>query len=182
MMAILSKRHWKIWSINLCFGLSGTFASAAFGQSLSDLVVALDTGQWDHKQSTYINGSLQNGLNLNGSQCLTESEANLTVQDYADKMMKGLGMGASDESCDFSNINAQAGSVNFDLMCTSSAGGSTKLHIAYNHTRVLAKFEASGTITGNGYSIPIRVEGGSSRVGDCKDENKSAGTQREAKK
>lgn len=165
-MIIRFKNSWKVWSISLFVTLC---AAEAFGQSLSDIVVNIDTGQWQHTQSTYIGRNRQDALELNGTHCVTESESNLTVQDYADKLVAGVGQ---DANCDFSEIRSEAGFIYFDLICSNSADVTTELEVIYRqHSSALITFDSHGTVTALGHSTPLRVEGGTVRLGDCNDED-----------
>lgn len=160
-MLILFKNSWKTFGFKLFFVL---FTPQALGQNLSDQVINLKTGQWVSEQSTYIDGNRQGHIDLQNSHCLDESEANLTLQDYVNKMMNGVG---ADANCDFSNIQSQPGRVDFDLKCSNSIGLTTQLSMFYQYSPEQVEFEANGTLTGNGGSRPIKIEGNTRRVGEC---------------
>ena len=138
--------------------------SNVFAQNLSEQIIKLDVGQWVNEQSIYINDRHQQALDLNGTQCLTDADANLSIQDYVDKLMTGVGV---DVNCDLSNVKNQANRVDFDLTCSNQIGLTTQLSMYYEYSRESVSYEAKGTISGVGQARELRVIGRTRRLGDC---------------
>ena len=146
-------------SLILSFSMSNVSA-----QTLSEQIINLDVGQWANEQVIYINDRHQQALDLNGTQCLTDADANLSIQDYVDKLMAGVGV---DVNCELSNVKNQANRIDFDLMCSNQIGLTTQLSMYYEYSRELVSYEANGTISGVGQARDIRVVGQTKRLGDC---------------
>jgi len=125
----------------------------ANAQTIEDRVIPLDAGAWTHSQTTTVRGVELPVARLSGTECLEEEDANLTVGDYMDKLMKGLG---EETDCEITDLQGRAGNVTFTATCTAEGAPFTStLDFDYNYTSesvtVLAEGWAKGPTT-----FPIR--------------------------
>ncbi len=133
-------------------------------QDVLDAIIKLKPGKWNNTQSIEINGVEIPASTLSKSHCVTASEAHLTVKEYSEKMMQGLG---TDSQCDISNLRKNVGQVSFNLTCFPEEGLRSSMGVTYNYNHTQVTILANGTMEGGGRSVPIKVTALTKFTGDC---------------
>lgn len=140
-------------------------ASLSYAQAVNDRVIELDEGLWSHQQTIWIGGVEIPGSEISGTHCLTEAESKLTVLDYSNKLMKGIG---EDHQCDISNLSGNGSEVTFNISCTATGTPlTTNLKMRYEYSRQQVNVIGEGTVDGGGQSSPIRIDSKAQFVGSC---------------
>jgi len=139
----------------------------SYAGSIDDLIIDLEVGQWDRKQTTFVNGKGVPQLSFVGANCRSEQEPDLTLRDYTNKVIRNLG---SETDCDVSNLVDTKTKVSFDMRCTASDTQLvTLLDVNYRISRERMRLKAQGSIEHKNGSTPIKVTAESRWLGPCND-------------
>ena len=155
----LRKRSVILRILSLIFVLSASQQAAA-----QDLVV-LQPGLWEHQQSTFVNGGEIVAARLSNRECLSEEDAQKTVDAYFEELVASANEGGG-QNCSFTSPVVSPGFASTNVTCSAN-GATTQAKLEYRHSPERVDFELVGTAQTGGTTVDLRVDGRTVYVGAC---------------
>lgn len=132
-------------------------------QGVQDTVVRLDAGLWRHEQKVTMAGRELGQGALEGVECLSAADTELTVGQYVEKFLANIG---PDLRCTIDSLKGGSGRITADVSCVGD-GTSTEMTMKYEYQRRSAAVTAQGWSTYGSNKIPFNVVASSRHIGDC---------------
>ena len=135
-----------------------------FAQDVADIIVALDAGNWENEQTVRMGGVEVPQANGRSRECLNEAEAILTVGDYIQTFLAGVG---PDLNCTITDLRGTQGDITADVSCSGAQGSATDMTMHYEYQPRLVEVSAEGWSSYAGQTVPFTVVGSTRYVGAC---------------